>query len=81
MRVLFALVFLASTAAPVLAVQPVLSGATSSPIIKVEGGCGVGRHRAPNGRCYRNAFEYSGPVCPHGFHWGREHRHCWPNYD
>ncbi len=61
-------------AMPALAIGPDDGG-----VIKVEGGCGPGGHRGPNGLCYPN---YQRPIyrgCPPGFHinpYGR----CRPNY-
>jgi hypothetical protein len=73
----------ASLLAPASAATVVPHGQTSSPILRVEGGCGEGWHRGGDGRCYRNEYrEYYGygRACPPGWHLGEEGRRCWRNW-
>lgn len=69
-----------ANAAPVLP-----HGQTTSPIIRVEGGCGEGWHRGDDGRCYRYRNEWRdgygyGRACPPGWHLGEGGRRCWRNW-
>lgn len=47
--------------------------ASQSPLIQVEDGCGRGFHRNREGYCRPDER----PVCPRGYHLGRDGRACW----
>jgi hypothetical protein len=73
-----------SLMAPTQAAPVLPLGHASSPIVRVEGGCGDGWHRSGDGYCYRNyqSRDYYGNrrACPPGWHLGEEGRRCWRNY-
>ena len=79
-----AAVMAVSAVSPASAVPMVLPGHGDSLIVRVEGGCGDGRHRGGDGFCYRNfAFREgygNGRPCPPGWHLGEGGRRCWRNY-
>ena len=56
---------LGALAAPI---APLSSPATA--IVKVAGGCGIGRHRGPLGGCLLNFAHPARHICPRGFHLG-----------
>ena len=60
--------------------MPVLTpGPLDSGITRVEGGCGPGGHRGPDGRCYPNFRRPYYRACPPGFHLN-PYGHCRPNF-
>jgi hypothetical protein len=81
MKAFLGLIMAAALVAPTAqAAQTEVSGATSSgSIILAEGGCGRDYHRDWRGYCVPNWREWSGGVCPPGWHLGQEGRRCWPN--
>lgn len=61
--------------------MPALHAGPDRNVLAVEGGCGPGGHRGPDGRCYPNYRRYYRPVpvCRPGFRPGRYFQ-CVPNF-
>ncbi len=78
MKTLLAIAFTLTLvgAAQALPVTPLSS---PSDVIQVAGGCGLGWHRGPHGRCVRDYVRPWRHPCPRGYHLGRG-GHCRPNY-
>ena len=89
------LILLASQATWATSIPARAPATVEKPVIKVLGFCGVGFHRASDGRCYPNgpisAARHPAPppptvpvrppvVCPEGTHLRSDGQVCTPNY-